>query len=85
MGCVKQDSSAWYLQGNSFWRDQAKGWLLSPPKDQANTSTVFLFNFVSFAWQREKRERKKKFKKGNFHHESCSKGLQETNLDVGLL
>lgn len=66
MGCVKQDSSAWHLQGNSFWRDQAKGWLLSPPKDQANTPTVFIFNFVFFVWQKEKRERKKNLKKGIF-------------------
>lgn len=44
--------SAWHLQGNSFWRDQAAGQVLAPPKNQA-TPIMFLFNFVSF-FAREK-------------------------------
>lgn len=65
MGYVEQDPSAWHLQRNAVWRDQAKGWVLTPPKDQATTSTMFIFSFIPFCCHRKNRDGEKK-KKGFF-------------------
>lgn len=60
MGYVEQDPSAWHLQRNAVWRDQAKGWVLTPPKDQATTSTMFIFSFIPFCCHRKNRDGGKK-------------------------
>lgn len=59
------------------------------PLSTKRSSKYFYSVYIQFCFlclaDRKERKKKKNLKKGNFHHESCSKGLQETNLDAGLL
>lgn len=83
MGYVEQDPSAWHLQRNAVWRDQAKGWVLTPPKDQATTSTMFIFSFIPFCCHRKNRDGGKK--KWDFSSQVLFLGIARENLDIGLL